>query len=131
MMFDTSVWIDFLVHKQTKQTLLLNDEIRNRYQFHICSPIAQGILQGIRNDRQFGQVKELLSQLVLLRADAWMSSVGAAEMYRNLRKKGITIRKPQDCLIAWYAIEFDLQLVHNDRDFDLIAAYTPLKVLSL
>ena len=35
-----------------------------------------------------------------------------------------------DCLIAQTAIEHDLLLLHNDRDFDRIAGVTPLKVLS-
>lgn len=131
MIFDTTVWIDFLAQKQTNLTELLNEKIRNHYHFHICMPIIQEILQGIRDDRQFYLVKELISELDLLEADAWASSVGAATMYRNLRKRGVTIRKSQDCLIAWYAISYDLELAHNDRDFDLIAAHTPLKVITL
>jgi predicted nucleic acid-binding protein len=41
----------------------------------------------------------------------------AVDLYRNLRKKGITIRKPYDCLIASYAILEDVFLLHNDFDF--------------
>jgi predicted nucleic acid-binding protein len=56
------------------------------------------------------------------------AAVGAAKLYRNLRKKGITIRKPNDCLIAYYAITNDIELVHNDSDFDLIAENSTLKI---
>ncbi|MEQ8878296.1 MAG: PIN domain-containing protein, partial [Cyclobacteriaceae bacterium] len=55
-------------------------------------------------------------------------SIDAAKLYHSLRKKGTNIRKPNDCLIAWYAIHHDLTLVHNDQDFDLIAKHTPLKI---
>ncbi len=53
----------------------------------------------------------------------------AADIYRSLRRKGITIRKPIDCMIAAVAIENGLLLLHNDRDFDELARHTALKTL--
>ncbi|MFC1462937.1 PIN domain-containing protein [Verrucomicrobiota bacterium] len=50
--------------------------------------------------------------------------------YRALRKKGVTVRKPVDCMIASVAIEHGLSLLHNDRDFDHIAKYSKLKILT-
>jgi hypothetical protein len=55
----------------------------------------------------------------------------SAEIYRKLRKKGITIRKPLDCIIASVAIENDISLLHNDKDFQPIEKRCGLKVLSL
>ena len=55
---------------------------------------------------------------------------GAADLYRSLRKNGITIRKSNDCLIAYYAISFAVSLVHTDRDVDLLAKHSGLKVLT-
>jgi predicted nucleic acid-binding protein len=43
--------------------------------------------------------------------------LGAAKIYRTLRRKGITIRNSVDCMIASVAIENDILLLHNDRDF--------------
>jgi hypothetical protein len=48
------------------------------------------------------------------------AAIGAANIYRKLRKKGLTIRKSNDCLIAWFSIKNSLEIVHNDRDFDVI-----------
>ncbi|GHV96211.1 hypothetical protein AGMMS50293_25310 [Spirochaetia bacterium] len=48
--------------------------------------------------------------------------------YRMLRKKGITIRKQNDCLIASYAIRNNIQVLHKDQDFELIAKETKLKI---
>jgi len=53
----------------------------------------------------------------------------AAELYRSLRRRGVTIRKPVDCMIASVAIEHDIALLHNDRDFDPIETYCGLKVV--
>ena len=53
--------------------------------------------------------------------------VKAADLYRKLRRKGITIRNTNDCIIAATALEFQCQLLHNDRDFSLIAKHINLK----
>jgi len=38
-----------------------------------------------------------------------------------LRKQGVTIRSTIDILIGLTAIEHDLLLLHNDKDFDAMA----------
>ena len=53
----------------------------------------------------------------------------AANLYRTLRRKGITIRNAVDCIIASVAIEHDIPLLHNDRDFNAIAALGDLKIV--
>ena len=55
--------------------------------------------------------------------------VKAAELYRIVRHKGITIRNTVDCMIAAVAIEHDIPLLHNDRDFNPLAEYCGLKIL--
>jgi len=52
----------------------------------------------------------------------------AIDLYRHLRKKGITIRKSTDCLIASYAIISDTYLLHTDNDFCKIAGESRLKI---
>jgi len=52
----------------------------------------------------------------------------AIDLYRSLRKKGITVRKPYDCLIASYAILEDLFLLHNDSDFKQMENNCKLKI---
>jgi predicted nucleic acid-binding protein len=52
----------------------------------------------------------------------------AAQIYRQCRRQGITIRKTVDCLIARTAMEKDLYLLHQDSDFDQIASVCPLKL---
>ncbi len=55
----------------------------------------------------------------------------AARLFYTLRRQGITVRGTIDMLIALTAIENDFMLLHNDHDFDAIAAKTPeLKILA-
>ena len=94
----------------------------------ICPVIIQEVLQGIRLDNEFDDLEDAFRGLVILNWDATEAAVSAAMLYRQLRQKGVTIRKPNDCLIAAYALHFDIELCHNDRDFDQIAAHTDLKI---
>ncbi len=47
---------------------------------------------------------------------------------RQLRKAGIAVRKPVDCLIATFCIENRVELLHSDQDFDLFEQHLGLQV---
>jgi hypothetical protein len=86
------------------------------------------ILQGVRRDNDFAKIHDHFEDFNYLEASR-RTHVQAAKMYRQLRRKGITIRKSVDCLIAATAIEHKVRLLHNDRDFDAIARHFELKIL--
>jgi predicted nucleic acid-binding protein len=121
VLFDTSIWIDYLNGKKHKFSDMLDDYIRNEKPVLTCPIIIQEILQGVKSDDDYVMVKESILSFEILTIDPIEAAVGAAELYRSLRKKGITIRKSNDCLIAFYAIQFKAVLVHKDSDFDRIA----------
>jgi len=127
LIFDTSVWIDFLRGKSNPQVDLLTLYIDHNDQVLLIPTILQEVLQGIREDTQYRQIKEIFSYFTVLQLPPVQAAIGAAELYRGLRKKGLTIRKSNDCLIAFYAIEFSTPLVHLDSDFDLISKHSKLK----
>ena len=127
LIFDTSVWIDFLRNKSNPPSDLLTAYIEKNDQVLLTPTILQEVLQGIRDDAQYQHIKEILSYFTTLQHPPIQAAVGAAELYRSLRKKGLTIRKSNDCLIAFYAIEFSIAIVHSDSDFDLIGKHTKLK----
>ena len=90
--------------------------------------IAQEVLQGVKKDSEYLKIKSHFNKIPFLPAPTIQTYENAAQLYRSLRKKGLTIRKPNDCLIAYYAIHFDIELCHNDSDFDLIASESSLKI---
>ena len=126
-LFDTSVWIDFRNGIKSGQTDLLTESLKANKVCY-CPIIIQEFLQGIRIDRDFYQYEEDFKGLNPLILDPYFAASSAAQIYRSIRKRGVTIRKPNDCLIAFYAIHFDLELCHNDIDFDHIAVNTSLKI---
>jgi len=128
LIFDTSVWINFLNNKNTPAVELLETYISEDAEVLITPTILQEVLQGIRDDRKYSQIKEALSAFRLLEIPAYQAAIGAAELFRSLRKHGVTIRKSNDCLIAYFALWFAVPLVHNDRDFDAMVGHTELLV---
>lgn len=49
--------------------------------------------------------------------------------YRLLRKKGVSICKTIDVIIASYCIHHNISLLHRDRDFEPLVQHCGLKVL--
>lgn len=127
LIFDTSVWIDFLRNKSNPPSDLLTSYIEKNDQVLLTPTILQEVLQGIRDDAKYEHIKDIFSYFTTLQLPPIHAAVGAAGLYRSLRKKGVTIRKSNDCLIAFYAIEFSTALVHLDSDFDLITKHAKLK----
>lgn len=126
--FDTTVWIDFINGADNRQTRLLEQTIREHPDFVLITPtILQEILQGLRTETDFNRTKTILDSFPMLAPDWPTVAVEAARLYYNLRKKGATIRKSTDCLIAQVALHFDVLLVHNDSDFDQISQHTSLR----
>ena len=129
ILFDTSVWINFFQKRNNSQTELLKHYLAEDKLICICPPIIQELLQGCKNKLQFDQLDFDLRQLILLDCGHYRASHEAARIYFDLRKSGITIRKPNDCLIAWYALEYRINLCHNNSDFELIKAGFEIKTI--
>ena len=128
--FDTSVWISYSKGVENPQTLMLENYLKNfPNQIYITPTILQEFLMGLRYEPDFIKYKFQLQSLNAFKSDWEKTSVDAAKLYFDLRKKGITIRKSNDCLIAQIAIEHDTLLVHIDSDFDLISKNSPLRTL--
>ena len=127
LIFDTTVWIDFLRNKMNAEATLLTDYISNNEPVLLIPAIIQEILQGIRDDSQYDKMKDILSYFPVLPIPPVEAAIGAADLYRFLRKKGVTIKKSNDCLIAYYAIHFSIPLVHLDSDFEIISTHSRLK----
>ena len=127
VLVDTTVWIDFFADRNKPHVATLLELIENEVDLSLCGVILAEVLQGIRSNTNYIKTKEYLGDLIFLPMRQ-ATFLRAAEVYRSLRKKGITIRKPVDCMIASVAIEYDIHLLHNDRDFDYIAKHSKLRI---
>lgn len=131
LVVDSSVWIDFFNKRTSPQIEHLKSLLIERSTTSpivILPVIMQEILQGIEDDGFFNTVEEDLEGLEFLYYDLYEFAIKTAKLYRVLRRKGITINKANDCLIAAICIENKIPLFHKDKDFDNIAKHTSLKI---
>lgn len=129
ILVDTSVFIDFFNGKRSKQSEMLVESVENSEDICTCGLIITEILQGIRSDKEYDGIKNILSGLLYLPVTKNMF-IRAASLYRTIRKDGKTIRSPIDCILASLCLEHEVDLLHNDKDFSIIAQYTPLRILN-
>lgn len=106
---DTTVWIDFFQGAETPEDL------------HLQRLITEGKSLALID----------LIFYPILRMEQLATFEHAARIYRTCRRRGLTVRKTIDCLIAALCIEEDIELFHKDADFDAIARIAPLKVYRL
>ncbi len=129
VLVDTSVLIDFFKQEDSPGVRKFKQLLSLSIPFGICAQIFQELLQGARSENDFNKLKSYLeSQLFYAPKDPIESYAQAARIYFSCRKAGITIRSSMDCLIAQLAIENELQLLHNDKDFTLMQQVVPLRV---
>ena len=124
---DTSIWINYFNSVTDEKSDLVNHLI-DADAVVIIPVILQETLQGIKVEKIFQLTKELMLSLSLMSFDPYLYAMKSAYLYRTLRQKGITINKPNDCLIASICIDYKIPLFHNDKDFDKIAKHTSLKI---
>jgi len=116
VLVDTTVWVDFFLDRRTPHVERLESLIAQGEDIYICGIVLTEVLQGIRDDREYERTRTRLDSLLFLPMTR-NTFINAADIYRTLRRKGVTIRKPVDCMIASVAMEHKLRLLHNDRDF--------------
>ena len=113
---DSSVWIDFFNGVSTPEVERL-DGLLGVMPLAIGDLILVEVLQGFRSERDVATARQLFRSLALLPMLGGSNAWKAAENYRKLRRKGITVRKTIDGIIATACIEANLPLLFSDRDF--------------
>ena len=113
---DSSVWIDFFNGFSTPEVDQL-DALLGVTPLAIGDLILVEVLQGFRNERDVATARQLFRSLALLPLLEGSNPWKAADNYRQLRRKGITVRKTIDGIIATAFIEANLPLLFSDRDF--------------
>jgi predicted nucleic acid-binding protein len=118
---DSTAWIDYFNPKAVSpEKEYLAALLSGGHDIWVCPPVFQEVLQGTRGVQKLKICKATLAKCYRGRTGVYKAAELGAEIYRTLRTKGFTIRKPNDCLIAAYCILNDLALLHHDRDFDTI-----------
>ena len=126
ILVDSSVWIEYFNGIENVNTDYL-DEILGSEPVGIGDLMLTEVLQGFRTDSGYKTAKRLLTDLPILEIVGTERAIRAAENYRLLRKKGVTVRKTIDTLIATFCIDQQYPLLFTDRDFAPFVRHLGLK----
>jgi predicted nucleic acid-binding protein len=127
ILVDSSVWIDYFKGTITAQTELL-DKLLGQRPLAIGDLILTEVLQGFEGERDFNDARRLLTSLMVVELGGQEIAIQAAKNFRELRARGVTVRKTIATVIATRCIESGYDLLHSDRDFDAFARYLGLRV---
>ena len=117
---DTSAWIEYIRDTGSLACEYVDQLIRKEESVHLTEPVIMELLAGA-GPRTFGRLEKLVGAFPLLQVDNALDYHQAARIYRMVRASGDTPRSHLDCLIAAVASRTDAVLVHDDRDFRIIA----------
>jgi predicted nucleic acid-binding protein len=113
---DSSVWIDYFHGVSTPEVERL-DGLLGVTPLAIGDLVLVEVMQGFRTDQDVATARQLFRSLALLPMLGGSNAWKAAENVRQLRRKGITVRKTVEGIIATACIEANLPLLFSDRDF--------------
>jgi len=128
IVIDSSVWIDFYRGNSTRQVEFLAEHLDAGELTAVTDVVYMELLRGTRTDPELATMKLRIDQTNILQLQGLADFEFAAELFRRARRKGHTIRRATDCLIAAVCIREDVPLLHDDVDFDRIADVSDLKV---
>lgn len=114
---DTTVWIDYLRGTNNREVRWLDRELTQQ-RLGLTDLILCEVLQGISHRSSFDRTREELLKFHVFETGGSDLAVAAAQNYRELRKRGYTIRRTVDSLIATFCLQNGHALLHRDRDFD-------------
>jgi len=125
---DTSVWIQVLNDAGTPKARRFEELLEQGAPLALTEVVYAEILQGLRSEKEVRRVDEHLRSFPVLGLDGLADFRLAASLYRIARRKGQTIRRTLDCLIAAPCVRTGAPILHDDADFDRLASCTELRV---
>jgi predicted nucleic acid-binding protein len=114
---DSGVWIDYFNGSESPSTAAL-DALLGRTSIIVGDLIFAEVLQGFRSDAEFEAARAALEAFQIAPMLGHDLAVRSAQNYRRLRRRGVTVRKTIDVMIATWCIELGHDLLYSDRDFD-------------
>lgn len=125
VLIDTSAWIEYF-RFGNKDVVREVDRCLEEERVVMGDLVFCEVLQGIKSARHRKEVKRLFDTLPGYEMVGFDIARKAADNFRMLRSRGITVRKTIDVIIGTFCVENKFTLVHNDRDFDFMAPHIGL-----
>lgn len=129
ILVDSSVWIGFFNGRDSAAVNRLADLLSDSSAPLVMADLVVfEVLRGFRHEQDFNAARRTLAALPVVAIGGEDEAVRAAQHYRRLRARGLTVASPVDVLLASYCIEHDGALLHEDHDFDALERHAGLRV---
>ena len=127
---DTSAWVEYLRATGSTTHRAVRGILERDAPAHTTDVVVMEVLAGARDDEHLERLRRLLARCEHVPVEGLDDFEVAAELYRVCLSRGETVRALTDCLIAVVALRASLPVLHADRDFDVLARHTGLRVES-
>ncbi len=125
---DSSAWVEYLRGTESPTHRALRRAIHGGEDVAVTEPIVMELLAGARSSRHAERLRKALLVFPLLPVAGLDDYEEAAAIQRTCRAAGETVRNTIDCLIAVVSLREGASVLHNDRDFEVIARHTDLRI---
>lgn len=125
---DTSAWIEFLRARESAVDLTLCRLLSEGAQLAVTEIVVLELLSGARSGPELEELRSRVLSFPVLPLRGLEGYEAAADLFRSCRAGGEAPRSPTDCLVAVPAIEADATVLAADRDFEILARHTPLRL---
>ncbi len=119
VLVDTSVWVDYLNGHPSPEAAAL-DRLLLAGTVATSGVIVAEVFQGLRRNAMHLALEARFRSLDCLEPGGLDAYLAAAQLYRELRARGITIRSTIDCLIVTVAARHSAWILAKDRDLTAI-----------
>lgn len=125
---DTSAWIEFDRGTESPAHLALRAAIEGGTEIGVPDVVRMEILSGARSQADLLSLQSLLARFVHVACSSPHDHDVAANLFRSARAVGQSVRSLNDCLIAAMALRLDVPLLARDRDFEVLASVSALRL---
>jgi predicted nucleic acid-binding protein len=128
ILVDSSAWIEEIRRTDSSSHRALRRHLKRRADIVTTEPVIMELLAGSASVGELYETRARMLAFPMVRVGGLATYEHAAAIWRTCRTAGEQLRNRMDCLIAAVAIREDASLLHQDRDFDVIARHTPLRI---
>lgn len=129
VLIDSSAWIEYLRATGSQVHLTVRRLVSSKVTIATTDVVMLELLAGADQAPERRRIQALLNRCRFLAVRPLFEYEEAAILYARCRRAGVTPRSLVDCLIAAVAIRTEVPLLHADRDFDVIARHTSLRLM--
>ena len=122
VLIDTSAWVEFLNGTRSPHADAVEALLRSDDEPCTCGIVVAEVFQGLRKDATRAAIERSFRDMSFVEPEGIGTYLRAAEVYRKLRERGVTIRSTIDCVLAVMAEQAACALLARDRDIDALLA---------